>query len=336
VTEATLDVVGVGNALVDILANVDDEFVAGHDLVRGSALMTDLEHVSALYAALPPAHEVSGGSAANTVAGLASFGASSAFVGRVRDDQLGEVFDHDLRSIGVRFDVPKATAGAPTGRCLVLVTPDAERTMCTYLGVSSEFASEDVDESLIASAQLTYLEGYLWDQPPAKEAIRLAAGAARANGRRVALTLSDPFCVERHRYEFRALCEESIDVLFANRDEICSLFETEFDAAVERVRSTCSIAALTCGAEGSVVIAGGVTQQVPVQSVAVVVDTTGAGDLYAAGFLFGLTSGRDLVTCGQLGSLAASEVISHIGARPETSLAQLASDAGLLVPKDGA
>jgi sugar/nucleoside kinase (ribokinase family) len=324
-TAADFDVVGIGNALVDVISSVDDDFIAAHDFPRGATTMVELDRAETVYADLPPAQEISGGSCANTIAGLASFGASVAFIGRVRDDQLGKVYTHDLRSLGVHFDVSPATTGPATGRCLVMVTPDAQRTQCTYLGASTFIGPEDVDPDVVARAQVTYLEGYLWDQPPAKDAIRKAAAAARDAGRRVALTLSDPFCVERHRSEFRALVEHEIDVLFANETEICSLYEVDdFDAALQRVRRHCQIAALTRSERGSVVVAGDEVHVIDAHPVDRVVDTTGAGDQYAAGFLYGLTRGLDLGTCGRLGSAAAAEVISHFGARPLVSLAELA------------
>lgn len=324
-TEADFDVVGIGNALVDVISTVDDAFIETHGFPRGATTMVDLDRAEAVYADLPPAQEVSGGSCANTIAGLASFGSSAAFIGRVRDDQLGKVYTHDLRSLGVHFDVAPATSGPATGRCLIMVTPDAQRTQCTYLGASTFIAPEDVDPDLVARSQVTYLEGYLWDQPSAKDAIRKAAAAARDAGRRVALTLSDPFCVDRHRSEFRALVEREIDVLFANEAEICSLYEVDdFDTALQRVRRHCQIAALTRSERGSVVVASDEVHVVDAYPVDHLVDTTGAGDQYAAGFLYGLTRGLDLATCGRLGSAAAAEVISHFGARPLVSLAELA------------
>src|SRR5215218_1979198 len=229
-------VLGVGNALVDVISSVDDAFVEAHGFPHGATTMVDLDRAEAVYADLPPAQEISGGSCANTIAGLASFGASAAFIGRVRDDQLGKVYTHDLRSLGVHLDVAPATTGPASGRCLVMVTPDAQRTQCTYLGASTFIAPEDVDPAVVALAHVTYLEGYLWDQPSAKDAIRQAAAASREAGRRVALTLSDPFCVDRHRTEFRTLVEQEIDVLFANEVEICSLYEVaEFDTALQHV-----------------------------------------------------------------------------------------------------
>jgi len=326
-SDPDFDVLGIGNALVDVITSVDDDFVTAHDFPRGATTMVDLDRADAIYADLPPAQEISGGSCANTIAGLASFGANVAFIGRVRDDQLGKVYTHDLRSLGVHFDVPPATTGPPTGRCLVMVMPDAHRTQCTYLGASTFIGPEDVDPEVVARAHVTYLEGYLWDQPPAKEAIRKAATAARGAGRQVALTLSDPFCVDRHRDEFRDLVADEIDVLFANESEICSLYEVDdFDAALQQVRRHCRIGALTRGEHGSVVIAGDSVHVLEAEPVDRLVDTTGAGDQYAAGFLYGLTHGHDLDTCGRLGSMAAAEVISHYGARPAVSLAKLAEE----------
>jgi sugar/nucleoside kinase (ribokinase family) len=326
-SDPDFDVLGIGNALVDVITSVDDDFVTAHDFPRGATTMVDLDRADAIYADLPPAQEISGGSCANTIAGLASFGANVAFIGRVRDDQLGKVYTHDLRSLGVHFDVPPATTGPPTGRCLVMVMPDAHRTQCTYLGASTFIGPEDVDPEVVARAHVTYLEGYLWDQPPAKEAIRKAATAARGAGRQVALTLSDPFCVDRHREEFRDLVADEIDVLFANESEICSLYEVDdFDAALQQVRRHCRIGALTRGEHGSVVIAGDSVHVLEAEPVDRLVDTTGAGDQYAAGFLYGLTHGHDLDTCGRLGSMAAAEVISHYGARPAVSLAKLAEE----------
>jgi sugar/nucleoside kinase (ribokinase family) len=324
-TTPEFDVVGIGNALVDVISSVDDAFVEAHGFPRGATTMVDLDRAESVYADLPPAQEISGGSCANTIAGLASFGAAAAFIGRVRDDQLGAVYTHDLRSLGVHFEVAPATAGPATGRCLIMVTPDAQRTQCTYLGASTFIAPEDVDPGLVAHGQVTYLEGYLWDQPSAKDAIRKAAAAARDADRRVALTLSDPFCVDRHRAEFRVLVEREIDVLFANEAEICSLYEVDdFDVALQHVRRDCQIAALTRSELGSVVVAGDEVHVVDAFPVDRLVDTTGAGDQYAAGFLYGLTRGLDLDTCGRLGSAAAAEVISHFGARPLVSLAELA------------
>jgi sugar/nucleoside kinase (ribokinase family) len=321
---AALDVVALGNALVDILSHEHDDLITRLGSEKGTMHMVDAARADEVYAAMGPAREVSGGSAANTATGIASFGGAAAYIGRVADDTFGSVFAHDLRGAGVRFDAPLASNGQPTGRCLVLVTPDAQRTMFTFLGAATELDPNYVDESLISDARVTFLEGYLWDQPPAKDAIRRAASIAHAAGGRVALTLSDPFCVERHRDEFRHLIEQEIDIVFGNEEELRSLYQVDsFDDALQHVRGHCEIAALTRGARGSVVVGGDevhVIDAVPVQ----VVDTTGAGDLYAAGFLYGITHGHDLATAGRLASLAAGEVISHLGARPETDLSELA------------
>jgi sugar/nucleoside kinase (ribokinase family) len=325
----TLDVVALGHPLVDVLTHETGDVVARVHAERGAMTMVDAARSDEIYAQLGPAQETSGGSAANTAVGVASFGGRAAFIGRIADDSFGKVFAHDLRSAGVAFDVSPATDGSPTGRCLVIVAADAERTMCTYLGAGAEIDPRDVDGDLIASAAVTYLEGYLWDEPAAKDAIRQAALLARDAGRKVALSLSDPFCVERHRDEFRKLIETDVDVLFANEHEIMMLFEVDdFDDAARRAAKACEIAALTRGAQGSVVVGRGERHDIAADPIEQLVDTTGAGDLYAAGFLFGLTRGRDLASCGRLASLAAAEVISHLGARPAVSLADLAARAG--------
>ena len=322
-----LDVVGIGNAIVDVLSHADDEFLVREGLVKGSMALIDTSRAETLYQSMGPAIEVSGGSAANTIAGLAGFGGKAGFVGRVHDDQLGDVFTHDLRSLGVEFDVAPAEDGPPTGRCLILVTPDAQRTLNTYLGAGTNLGPDDVDASMVARAQITYLEGYLWDPPAAKEAFRKASEVAHKAGRKIAFSLSDSFCVDRWREEFVHLAEHEIDVLFANEDEIMSLYQVgTFDEALQHVRGHCEIAALTRSEKGSVVISGDEVHVIDAEPANAVVDTTGAGDLYAAGFLFGLSRGLDLYTCGHLGSIAASEVISHMGARPEASLADLARE----------
>ncbi len=323
--DAPLDVFGIGNAIVDVLSHADDEFLVREGLVKGGMALIDAARAETLYDSMGPAIEVSGGSAANTVAGLAGFGGRVGFAGRVRDDQLGAVFAHDLRALGIDFDVAPATEGPPTGRCLILVTPDAQRTLNTYLGAGADLGPEDIDEARIARARITYLEGYLWDPPAAKAAFRKAAAVAHGSGRKVAFSLSDSFCVDRWREEFVHLAEHEIDVLFANEDEIKSLYRTDsFDVALRRIRGHCEIAALTRAEKGSVVVSGDEVHVVDPEPAATVVDTTGAGDLYAAGFLFGLSRGLDPAACGRLGSIAASEVIGHMGARPETSLAVLA------------
>ena len=321
------DVVGIGNAIVDVLSHETDEFVEVQGMVKGTMALIDTDRAETLYAAMNPAVEISGGSCANTMVGLASFGSAAAFIGRVRTDQLGEVYAHDLRAAGVQFDTPPATHGLPSGRCLIVVTPDAERTLNTYLGASAELGASDVDPDLVASASITYLEGYLWDSPGAQLAYRAAAARAHEAGQRVALTLSDLFAVERHRETFLELVAESVDILFANEAEICGLYETDdFDTAVRRVTGHCEVAALTRSEHGAVILRGDEVHVVPAHPIpgGKLVDTTGAGDLYAAGFLHGFTQGYDLDLCGRLGSLAASEIISHLGARPETNLAELA------------
>ena len=324
-----LDVVGIGNALVDVLSRSSDDFLREHGLTKGAMHLIDEPRARQLYEAMGPAVEVSGGSAANTIVGVASFGGRAQYIGKVRDDQLGEVFRHDLRATGVGYDVPPATSGPATGRCLILVTPDAQRTLNTFLGISVQLGPEDVDPALIARGRILYLEGYLFDPPRAQEAFRVAARHAHAARRQVALTLSDPFCVDRHRAAFLYLVEHYVDILIANEAEICSLYQVQdFDAALQAVRGHCAVAALTRSEKGSVIIAGDEVHVIDAHPVDRVVDTTGAGDLYAAGFLLGLSRGLPLATCGRLGALAAAEVISHLGARPQTPLVKLAG--GLL------
>jgi sugar/nucleoside kinase (ribokinase family) len=324
-TAKPIDVVCIGNAIVDVLSHVDESFLTEHGMVKGSMQLIDDDLARELYGAMPPAIEASGGSAANTAAGIASFGGRAAFIGKVADDPLGEVFTHDIRATGVRYEPVKAVAEGPdTARCMILVTSDAQRTMNTYLGVSSLIGPDDVDVELIGQAQVTYSEGYLWDLPDAKKALVKGMEAAGASGAKVAFSLSDSFCVDRHRDEFRALAEQHVDILFGNEAEICSLYETEsFDDAAARVAGHCELACLTRSELGSVIITSA-GEQIPVKAApARVVDTTGAGDLYAAGFLYGYTNGLDLARSGELASLAAAEVISHLGARPEISLATL-------------
>ena len=320
-----LDVVGIGNALVDVLSTTEDAFLVQHGLSKGTMRLVDEGQAQDLYKAMGPGTEISGGSAANTIVGVASFGGRAHYIGKVRDDQLGEVFVHDLRSTGVGYDTPPATNGPRTGRCLILVTPDAQRTLNTFLGASIHLNAKDIDERLIARGRILYLEGYLFDPPEAQEAFRVAAKMAHAASRKVALTLSDPFCVDRHRAAFLDLVEHHVDIVFANEAEICSLYEVEeFDAALQQVRRHCEIAALTRSEKGSVLVAGQDVHVVAAHPVATLVDTTGAGDLYASGVLLGLSRGLSLGACGRLGSLAAAEVISHIGARPTTPLVKLA------------
>jgi sugar/nucleoside kinase (ribokinase family) len=319
---ATLDVVGIGNAIVDILAHTDDGFLLREGLQKGSMTLIDAERSNALYEKIGPAVECSGGSAANTLAGIAALGGRAGYVGKVADDEFGKLFRHDIRAAGVAFETPAAPDGVPTARSLVLVTPDAQRTMNTYLGISVELGPEDVEPGVIADASITYLEGYLWDPPRAKEAFRQALAIAHQNGRRVALTLSDAFCVERYREEFLDLVEGHVDILFANEAEITSLYQvTGFDEALQKVRGHCEIAALTRSEKGAVIVSNDEIHIVDAADLGPVIDTTGAGDLFASGFLYGLTHGFDLARAGRLGALAAAEVISHLGARPEVPLA---------------
>jgi sugar/nucleoside kinase (ribokinase family) len=287
--------------------------------------LIETERAVELYDRLGSKIEMSGGSAANTMTGVASFGGRAAYVGKVADDDLGRVFAHDLLAVGVAFPNPRAALGVPTGRCMIVVSPDAERTMNTYLGMSSLLGPEDIDADVVQAGQVVYLEGYLWDRPEAKEAYRKAAKLAHAAGGAVSLTLSDSFCVDRHRGDFLDLVAGEVDVLFANSDELLSLYEVDdFDAAVRAVRGHVHIAAITRGKAGSVIITADDVIAVPAEPVAEVIDTTGAGDLFASGFLSGLTRGLPLAECGRLGSIAASEVISHVGARPLVPLARLA------------
>jgi sugar/nucleoside kinase (ribokinase family) len=319
-----LDVLCVGNSIVDVLAQTDDATLEKFGMVKGTMALIDADQAEALYDQMPAALETSGGSAGNTAAGLASLGAKCAFIGRVRDDQLGDIFTHDIRSIGVEYSTPAATDGPPTARCLILITPDAQRTMNTFLGASVNLGPEDIDVDLVARAKVTYLEGYLWDRDEAKAAFLRAAGLAAAKDRMVSLSLSDPFCVDRHRDSFREFVTNHVDILFANEDEIISLYQADnFDDALQNVRGDCRIAALTRSEKGSVVVSGDEVHVVDAEPVSSVVDTTGAGDQFAAGFLSGFTQGRGLATCARIGGIAASEVISHVGPRPQVKLADL-------------
>jgi sugar/nucleoside kinase (ribokinase family) len=319
-----IDVVGIGNAIVDVLSQAETPFLEREGLPKGTMTLIDGQRAEALYAEMGPGVEVSGGSAANTMAGVAALGGRAAFVGKVRNDQLGGIFRHDIRAAGVAFDTPAATEGAPTARCLIFVTPDAQRTMGTFLGASVDLGPEDINENLIASAKVTYLEGYLWDRPRAKEAFVKAAELAHGADRKVALSLSDPFCVERHRAEFRDLVDGHVDLVFANEHEVCSLYEAAtFDDALQAVRGCCEVAALTRSEKGAVVLRDGEVHVVDAEPAAKVVDTTGAGDLFAGGFLRGYTQGKGLYDSAHIGAIAAAEVISHFGARPEASLTAL-------------
>ena len=323
--DLALDVVGVGNAIVDVLAEVDETFVVEHGLARGSMTLIDADRAVELYAAMPPGLEESGGSAANTMVGVASFGGRAAYIGKVADDFLGEVFRRDLRHVGVRFDVPGVAGADPTGRCLIQVTPDAQRTMNTHLGISSHLSPDDVDADLVASATHLYCEGYLWDTEEAKGAIRYAMDLAHDAGRTVSLTLSDGFCVDRHREEWLELLTDRVDVVFGNASELCSLFEVDdVEQATDAVAAEVDLAFVTLGKQGSMVVAGSDRIRIEADELEAVVDTTGAGDLYAAGVLFGLSRGADLPDAARLGSIAAAEVISHLGARPGSALSAVA------------
>ena len=328
--EIAHDVVGIGNAIVDIIGRCKNDFLIKHDLAKGHMTLVDAERISFLYKEMGPAVEISGGSAANTMVGIGSLGSRAAFIGKVSEDEFGNIFRHDIRAAGVAFDTPASTGGAPTARSLILVTPDGQRTMNTFLGVSPELSPRDVDEKLITSSRIVYLEGYLFDRPDAQAAFRQAADIAERAGREVALTLSDSFCVDRHRIEFLELIRRRVDILFANESEIMALYgAATFEEAARQAKVDAKIAVLTRSAKGSVIFKGDKAASVPAAAVRQVVDTTGAGDLYAAGFLHGYTTGKPLDACGHLGSLAAGEIISHIGARPETSLAALAATRGL-------
>jgi len=316
------DVVAIGNAIVDVLARVEDGFLAEHGIEKGVMQLIDTNAAARLYGAMPAGREISGGSAANTVAGLAALGVRTAFVGKVRDDQLGRIFAHDIRALGASYSGPIVAEadGVETARCLVMVTPDGERSMNTYLGVSAALAPEDIDVALMARADWLYLEGYLFDSPDAKAAYTRAIEATKSGGGRVAFTVSDPFCVERHRADMTALIADHVDLLFANRAELLALYETEdFEAALDRVGRDVAMAAITMSGDGAIVLNGDARSEVPAEPVEVV-DTTGAGDLFAAGFLAGLARGRAPAAAARMGCVAAAEVIGHLGARPEADL----------------
>lgn len=319
--ESGFDVLAIGNAIVDVLAQVEMDFPERVGLGRGAMTLIDEDQAEQLYTMMPPGLECSGGSAANTAAGLALLGASAAFVGKVRDDQLGHVFIHDIRAVGVHFSTRPAPAGAATARSMILVTPDAQRTMATYLGACVALGPEDLDLDAVARARLVYLEGYLWDPPRAKRALRDAATVARKAGNRVALSLSDAFCVDRHRAEFDALARDAVDILFANEAEALSLTETAgIHDAIAALKGRCPIVVITRGALGSVVLAGDRTIEVPAITPRALMDTTGAGDLFASGFLYGVSRGLDLADCARIGAAAASEIIAQVGARPRGDL----------------
>jgi fructokinase len=322
--EKTYDVVGIGNAIVDVLVQADDDLLDNFELTKGTMALVDEAQADHLYASVGPGLETSGGSAANTLAGVAQLGGRAGFIGRVRNDQLGGIFAHDIRSVGARFDTPAATEGPSTARCLILVTPDAQRTMCTYLGASVGLDPADLDLEMVAQAKVLYLEGYLWDSDEAKAAFIAAAEVARAHGGEVALSLSDAFCVERHRESFQELVDGHVDILFANEMEITALYKANsFEEAADQVRGRCKLAALTRSEQGSVVLNGAGTHSVDPFQLGPLLDTTGAGDLYAAGFLHAYTQGQGIDACGRLGSLCAGQVVTQLGPRPQGSLKQL-------------
>jgi sugar/nucleoside kinase (ribokinase family) len=323
---AKFDVTAIGNAIVDVLAKADDALLAEHKLPKGGMSLIDAPTAERLYAIMGPGVEASGGSAANTIAGIAALGGKTAYIGKVADDQLGSVFTHDIRAVGVAYNTPPLKGGLPTARCLIFVTPDAQRTMQTFLGATSQLGPEDVDMGAITSSKVLYLEGYLWDQPRAKTAMREAAIQAEKAGVKVSLTLSDSFCVARFRDEFKELIKNHVDILFANESEILSLYEvTDFDAALQHARKDAEIAALTRSEKGSVVVKGDEVHIIDAVKGVKVVDTTGAGDAYAGGFLYGYTQGYDLATCGRIGAVMAAEVISHMGPRVEGDVKALAA-----------
>lgn len=323
-SSAKYDVLGVGNAIVDILASTDDAFLNDQGMAKGGMALVDEGQAHAIYKAMGSAVESSGGSAANTIAGVASFGGKSAFIGKVRDDEFGKIFAHDLRSIDVAFDTPAASDGPATARCMILVTPDAQRTMNTHLGACVDLTPDDIDPKLVEASAITYLEGYLFDPPQAKEAFRKAARLAREAGRKTALTLSDSFCVERYHEDFLNLIANDVDILFANEAEVAALYPgSDIAFAASQLAEKVEIAAITRSEKGSLLISGNERVEVAAEPVGQLVDTTGAGDLYAAGVLYGLSRGKPLAECGRLGSIAAAEVISHYGARPEIELKTL-------------
>jgi sugar/nucleoside kinase (ribokinase family) len=326
------DVLGIGNAIVDVMAHTEEDFLVRNGMRKGAMQLIDEARAETIYDAMGPAVEISGGSAANTIAGVASLGARGVFVGKVKADELGRIFAHDIRAAGVTFDTPPASAGPSTGRCYILVTPDGERTMNTYLGAAQDLHPNDIDPEAVAAATFTYLEGYLWDPPRAKQAFLKAAEIAHGASRTVALTLSDAFCVDRYRAEFLALIRNgTVDIVFANERELHSLYETaDLDTAVGALRNDARLAVVTRSEKGCLVVTREETDAVRAEPVERVVDATGAGDLFAAGFLVGLARGSDYRAAARLGGFAAAEVIQHLGARPETSLKALAQENGML------
>lgn len=322
-----IDILGIGNAIVDVLTNVTDDFLKEQNLVKGSMTLVSETEAAALYEKLGQCIECSGGSAGNTIAGLASMGANASYIGKIRNDQLGNVFRHDINALGASFTTSPATEGPATAHCLVLVTPDAERTMCTYLGACINLTENDIDEENVRAADITYLEGYLWDPEPAKVAFRKAIKIAHDAGNKTSLSLSDSFCVDRHKDEFLHLVKNDIDILFANEDEIKMLYGTDdVNEAAQMVQQDCEIAAITCSAKGCIITSKDEIGHVQGRMVENLVDTTGAGDMFAAGFLYNLVKGKSIGECGALGNLLAAEVITHMGARPNIDLKKFAAE----------
>ncbi len=318
------DVLAIGNALVDVIAEAPASFLAERNIAKGSMRLIGADEAETLYAAMAQGREISGGSAANTVAGMAAMGAKPAFVGRVANDQLGTIFAHDIRAAGVDFTTAASVGTTPTGRCLIVVTPDGDRTMNTYLGACQELSEADLDAETVAAAQILYLEGYLWDPPVPRAAMKKAIAVARANGRKVAMTLSDVFCVEGHRADFRDLLESHVDLMFGNENEVCALYQTQnLDEAMAELAKHSAIAVVTRSSKGAVVLEGGRRHVVAAEPVARVLDTTGAGDLFAGGFMAAMVAGRSMPDCARAGCIAAAEVIGHFGARPEADLKAL-------------
>ncbi len=330
-TTSEFDVLTVGNAIVDIIARADDDFLVRENIIKASMNLIDAERAEHLYAAMGPAIEASGGSAGNTAAGLASLGGNAAYFGKVADDHLGKIFSHDIRAIGVNYNTAPLAGPPPTARSMIFVTPDGERSMNTYLGACVELGPEDVDADIVAASKVTYFEGYLWDPPRAKDAFRLAAEIAHTNGQQVSITLSDPFCVDRYRGEFLELMRNgTVDIIFANEAELKSLYETsDMATALSMIKDDVTLAAITRSEHGSIVVNGDDLVEVPAHPIDVLEDTTGAGDLYAAGFLFGLARNRSLTDCALIGGLAAAEVIQHIGPRPQVELKHLLAQSGI-------
>lgn len=325
-------VVGIGNALVDILSHCEEAFLTDNGVEKGIMQLIGSDRAVELYGKMGPAQEISGGSGANTIAGIAALGGRTAYVGKVKDDQLGDIFAHDMQAQGAAFETPRAAQSdtQETGRCMVLVTPDSERSMSTYLGVSEDLGPDDIDEAMMADADWLYLEGYRFDGPESHAAFAKAIAACKGTGGKVSITLSDPFCVSRHKEAFEVMIRDHVDLLFCNHHELLAMYGGDnIDKALEKAAAACDIVACTVGEDGAMIRQGDIVTAVPTDAVDVA-DLTGAGDMFAAGFLYGIANGANLGTCGQMGNIAASEIISHIGARPEADLKALFADKGLI------